>query len=48
MFEYEAWGEPILYPKSNYKINFYNYILDQTIASIEERFELNNNFGFFV
>lgn len=45
MFEYESKEEPILDPKSNSKINFYNCNLDQAISSTETRFETFNKFN---
>lgn len=39
-FDYEAVDEPILDPKQNFKVNFYNSLLDTAIIKLNERFEL--------
>jgi len=42
-FDYEVQDEPIQNPKDKFKINFFNVILDTSITSIEERYELLKN-----
>lgn len=38
-FDYEHVDEPIIDPKTHFKVNFFYYILDVAINSINERFE---------
>lgn len=47
-FNYEVVDEPISDPESNFKINFYYYLLDTAISKLDERFELlnENNMSF--
>lgn len=49
-FDYECNDENISEPEENYRINFFNVLLDQAIMSTEERFQqlkdFNDIFGF--
>lgn len=39
-FDYETEDEPIIDPQNSFKCNFYYIILDSTLSSLNERFEL--------
>lgn len=39
-FDYETEDEPIIDPQNSFKCNFYYTILDSTLSSLNERFEL--------
>lgn len=51
LFDYEQGDEIVVDPKSNFKTNFFNKILDQTLSSLTNRFEelktFDDIFGFF-
>lgn len=38
-FDYEHQDEPIVNPKSRFEVEFFNVVVDQTIAALEQRFE---------
>lgn len=50
-FEYEQRDEAEVDPRLHFKFNFFNVIIDQTVSSLQSRFEqleaFNNTFGFF-
>lgn len=43
-FDYEAEDEQISDPEHNFRVNFFNVLLDQALMSIQERFDQMNNF----
>ena len=50
ILDYEYRDEPVESPRLNFKLNFYFYIVDVVVSTLNDRFEhlneCNSNFGF--